>query len=266
MPKKPHIAVLRETIAKKLNIKTSRIYAKAKELAIQAQTKTEDGIYLLAAQSGINLNKFLPSEKVSQIRDLLFQLNQPAQAPQFFTHKTTKKHITKHIAVNICKNVSLKSSLLSEKILVEAKNMAEKVYPLFYVFENSVREMIIRVMRHAHGNNWWDIDMNVSKDIKDTVKDRIAKEDKNPWHGRRGAHSIYYTDLEHLGQIVKNNWALFKQTLPSQEWFLQRVKEISHSRNPVAHMNPLSKEDIERIKVYTRDWEKLIGQKISSIP
>lgn len=44
------------------------------------------------------------------------------------------------------------------------------------------------------------------------------------------------------------------------------VKEVGHSRNPVAHMNPLTKEDIERIKIYTRDWEKLIDQKIDLIP
>jgi hypothetical protein len=82
LPRKPHLAVLRETIVKKLGIKKNRIYAKAKELAIQAQTKTEDGIYLFAAQSGINLNKFLPSEKVRQIRELLFQIKQPVQGLQ----------------------------------------------------------------------------------------------------------------------------------------------------------------------------------------
>ena len=266
MPKKPYLSVLKETIAKKLGIKKSRIYVKAKELAIQGQIKTEDGIYLLAAQSGINLNKFLPSEKVQQIRGLLFQVKQPVQASPVLTHKPKEKNVNKNITVNICKNVTLRSSLLTEKIIVEAKNMAEKVYPLLYLFENSVREMIIRVMRHAYGNNWWDADMKVSKDIKDKVKDRLANEANNPWHGRRGAHPIYYTDLEHLGQIVKNNWPLFKQVLPSQEWFSQRIKEISQSRNPVAHMNPLAKEDIERINVYTRDWEKLINQKIGVIP
>ena len=176
------------------------------------------------------------------------------------------KQVAKNITVNICKNISLKNPILSEKVLKEAKYMAEKVYPLLYVFENSAREMIIRVMRNSYGDNWWDIDTKVSTDIRNTVKDRIAKEDRNPWHGRRGAHPIYYTDLEHLGQIVKNNWPLFKLILPTQEWFLQRVKEISHSRNPVAHMNPLSKEDVDRIKVYTKDWEKQIAQKKSAIP
>lgn len=266
MPKKPHVTALRDAIAEKLGIKTSRIYVLANKLATQAQTKAEDGIYLLAAQNGINLTKFLPSEKVAQTRELIFRINYSAQAPQIHTNKPRKKQVIKNITVNVCKNVSLKNSILSDKVLKEAKDMSEKVYPLLYLFENSAREMIVRVMRHAYGNNWWDIDTKVSTDIRNTVKDRIAKEDKNPWHGRRGAHPIYYTDLEHLGQIVKNNWPLFKQILPTQEWFLQRVKEISHSRNPVAHMNPLLKEDVDRIKVYTRDWEKLINQKKNAIP
>jgi len=80
------------------------------------------------------------------------------------------------------------------------------------------------------------------------------------------AHSIYYTDLEHLGRIVQNNWADFKEILPTQQWLMQRVDEISHSRNPVAHMNPIDKHDIQRIKVYFHDWEKHISAKRSLMP
>src|SRR5574341_761283 len=266
MPKKPHVAALREAIASKLAIKSSRIYAMAKDLATAAQTKTEEGIYLLAARNGINLTKYLSPEKLKQIRDLLFQLKQSVQTVQPQTDGSKRKTVIKNVTVNISKDISLKNSLLPDKVLKEAKDMAEKVYPLLYFFENSAREVINRVMRHAHGDNWWDTDTKVSSDIRRTVKDRISKEDKNPWHGKRGVHPIYYTDLEHLGLIVKNNWPLFKNIFPDQEWFLQRIKEISHSRNPVAHMNPLSKADIERIKVYTREWEKQLAQKKGAIP
>lgn len=80
MPKKPHVKAFRDAIAAKLGIKISQIYARAGALATRAQTKTEDGIHLLAAQSGINLNKYLPRERVAEIRNLLFQLNQHSQA------------------------------------------------------------------------------------------------------------------------------------------------------------------------------------------
>jgi hypothetical protein len=262
VPKKPHIKALREAIANKIDIKISQIYKKAKVLSTEAQTRTEDGIYLLAARSGINLNKYLPKEKVEEIRNLLFQLNQHVKASRL--ESTSKKSMNKAIQLTVGKTFEVAESLLPHKVVSEAKEMAEVVYPLLYVFENSVRGIIIRVMQSAHGSNWWDT--KVSKDIQQEVQKRRVKEDQNPWHGKRGVHPIYYTDLEHLGRIVQNNWADFKAILPTIQWLTQRVDEISHSRNPVAHMNPLSKDDIQRIKVYFRDWEKQIRSKRTIIP
>jgi hypothetical protein len=37
----------------------------------------------------------------------------------------------------------------------EAKVMAEKVYPTIYIFENSVRDLIERVLQAQFGANWW---------------------------------------------------------------------------------------------------------------
>jgi hypothetical protein len=262
LPKKPHVKVLREVIAKKLNIKTSQIYKKAKDLAISVQAETEDGIYLLAAKTGISLNRYLPKEKVDKVRDFLFRLNQQSQTSR--PESPRKKPADKMFNLRVGKAFKVTDPLLPNKVLAEAKEMAEEVYPLLYVFENSVREMIIRIMQSAHGFNWWDT--NVPKDIRQEVERRKAKEDQNPWHGKRGAYAIYYSDLEHLGRIVQNNWADFKAILPTIQWLTQRIDEISHSRNPVAHMNPLSKDDIQRIKVYFSDWEKQIRSKRTLIP
>lgn len=255
MPKKPHVRALREAIAEKLDIKTSQIYARANALATKTQTTTEDGIYLLAAQSGINLRKYLPRDKVDAIRHLVLQVNHDAGPPAVLK-APSKKATFKVGSMTIGKTLSVGDLLLPLKMLAEAKEMAEEVYPLLYVFENSVRMIIVRVMQKAHGLDWWDV--KVGRGIREEVQRRRAKEDQNPWHGKRGAHPIYYTDLDHLGLIVQNNWADFKQILPSPQWVRQRIDEIAHSRNPVAHMNPISKDDIQRINVYFRDWVKLI--------
>lgn len=263
MPKKPHVKALREVIAKRLGIRRSRIYAKANILATQAQTRTEDGIYLLAVQSGINLNEYLPSEKVGQIRHLFFQLK-PHPQPSQIAKPASKKTATKAVSVTVGRTFTLTDPLLGVKLLAEAKEMAEEVYPILFVFENSVREMIIRVMQNAHGADWWDT--KAPREIREEVQKRKAKEDQNPWHGKRGVHSIYYTDLEHLGRIVQNNWVDFKPILPTPQWLTQRVEEIGHSRNPVAHMNPLGIDDKQRIKVYFGDWQRLITTQRSLIP
>ena len=263
MAKKPQVKALREVISERLGIKTSRIYAKANALATKVQTRTEDGIYLLAAESGINLNRYLPKERVDQIRQLLFQLNQQTRLTQPMT-RTSKLPVSKSVAVRVGKEFTLADPLLSDKVLAEAKEMAEEVYPLLYVFENSVREVILRIMQKAHGPSWWDT--KVPSEIRKEVVKRKVREDENPWHGKRGAHPIYYTDLDHLGRIVQNNWVDFKKIFPRQQWLEQRLDEISHSRNPVAHMNPLRKNDIQRVKVYFRDWETVIRAKRDLLP
>lgn len=142
--------------------------------------------------------------------------------------------------------------------------MSENVYPLLYILENSIREVILRVMQNKYGDDWWDT--KVPNPIKKEVQDRINHENKNPWHGRRNVKKIYYTDILHLGRIIQNNWQDFKDIFPTIPWLTQRLEEISHSRNPVAHMNPLSRKDINRIKVYFRDWQDQIKDKLSNIP
>jgi Swt1-like HEPN len=263
VPKKPQVRTIREEIAKRRGIRDSRIYQMASALAIKAQTKTEDGILLLAAQSGINLNRYLSKEKVDRIRGLLFQLDQHPSHPHVANLKPIKPAATA-VTVTIGRTLAFSDPLLTPRSLAEAKQMAEDIYPLLYVFENSVRQLIVRVLEKAHGATWWDT--KVAGDIRQEVGKRKAKEDQNPWHGKRAAHPIYYTDLEHLARIVQNNWPDFKAILPSQQWLSQRVEEIAQSRNPVAHMNPLNKDDIQRIKVYCRDWAKLIAAKRNLIP
>lgn len=263
MPKKPHLKAVSEALVKKLGIGKSRIYEMAKQIADGVQVSTEKGIYLLAAKNGINLTKYLHTDEVREIRELHLKSNQQMQSPP--PSSPAKKEVSsKPRIINIGQQFTLTDPILPNKILKEAEEMSKDVYPLLYVLENSIRELILRVMRIKHGNNWWDT--KVPKDIRDEVQKRKEKENENPWHGRRGAHEIYYTDISWLGRIVQNNWQNFKDILPSITWLTQRLDDITHSRNPVAHMNPLSKHDIARIKVYFGDWQRQVDAKLSKIP
>ena len=52
----------------------------------------------------------------------------------------------------------------------------------------------------------------------------------------------------------ENGWKIFKSLLPSARWLDGRVEVIEASRNVVAHMNPLQKRDIDRIRLNFEDW------------
>ncbi len=131
--------------------------------------------------------------------------------------------------------------------------MAERVYLLLYLFENSVRQFIIRVLTRIHGDAWW---ATVPIDTKRKVQLRKDKERSTPWHSRRGVHEIYYTDLDDLKKIItsNDNWPYFEKLLLGQQWIRQRLEEIEMSRNVVAHSNPLAKHDMDRLTVYYGDW------------
>lgn len=92
--------------------------------------------------------------------------------------------------------------------------------------------------------------------MKKEVEERLLKEKENRWHGKRGVHKIFYTNIGDLNSIVSMNWADFKDMFPSQAWIKSRVDEIEFSRNIVAHNNPLSDHDIKRLKIYFEDLLK----------
>ncbi len=139
--------------------------------------------------------------------------------------------------------------------------MAERVYPILYVFENSVREVISRVLSQAIGLDWWD--RCAPEGVRRSVAERMKQENDTPWHGARGADPIFYTDIKDLVSIVRNRegWRKLQPILGRIEWFSELINCIGASRNPVAHMNPISAHDRQRLVVNFRDWERVVKAK-----
>jgi hypothetical protein len=130
------------------------------------------------------------------------------------------------------------------------------IYPYLYLFENSVRYFIIERMKEKYGEDWWK--QRVGNPIQTKAEERLEKEGRNRWHGKRGQHPIFYVDIDDLRSIIVSNERDFRDKFPGVkrplEWVQQRIEEIEISRNVVAHNNPLAENDITRLKVYFRDW------------
>lgn len=139
--------------------------------------------------------------------------------------------------------------------------MAEVYYGL-WVFENSLRQFIVETMDKHYGKNWWAD--HVNSQTQSEAAQRQAKDKENRWHSSRGVHPIYYADIDDYKGIITKNWQVFESFfagLPRpQEWVLNRIGEITLSRNIIAHMNPLDEDDRNRIAIYVRDWLKQITQ------
>ncbi len=254
---------LREALLKALQVSPQRLSQRVQELKRRCPMGTEDATYCIAHQEGIRLDKFLTPDKVEGVRALLTNISSAVLGGTSTQPKP--KTIVKTREVTVGGGIKIQDPIVTEKVLGEAREMAGKVYPMLYVFENSVRDVIQRVMGNKVGEDWWNT-ANIPVKIRRDVDQRRQREDKEAWHGKRGTHSIYYTDIDDLIGIVQNNWNSFRQIFPRQDWFANIVTCMEISRNTVAHMNPLRKHDFDRVRVNLRDWQQQISRKKSLIP
>jgi hypothetical protein len=216
---------------------------------------TEDATYVIAHQKGIDLTKHLEPTAVDRIRNMI--PNEPHNSLSSNTKKSSG-NTQKLTLVKIDTNLPNIDALLSTTLVRDAQKMAA-VYPKYYLMENSIRVVIWRILEKKYGNNWWQLKVN--KKVKDNVTDRINKEAEQPWHGKRGQHEIFYSNFRDLKTIIQSNWNDFSHIFPSQTWISQKLEELEHPRNVIAHHNPLSSQDLKRIELYFSDWISLLKLK-----
>lgn len=130
-------------------------------------------------------------------------------------------------------------------------------YLAFFVFENSVREVVSERLSERLGSEWWE--KSSSNALRGKVGKRQESEGKDRWHMRRGATEIYYTDFGDLAALIRNNWEHFEDLFPDINWVVSRFDELEKSRNIVAHNNLLEPHEVGRITLYLRDWIRQVG-------
>lgn len=150
----------------------------------------------------------------------------------------------------------------------KADNMAD-VYYKFYVIENSLRKLIIKVLKNHHGDNWWDDPNVIPPNIQNAASKNIADEQAKgiPWHGRRGknVHPIYYIYFAQLGEVIRKNWENFKDIL-DEDLLKVMMRDLNLSRNILMHCNPLTKSDVDNLNYYFNNLKRTLGKNRSKIP
>ena len=256
---------LREIVCKKLGIGSRQLRNRITERARKAGIIDRDvALLLLAHESGISVKKpqFKSSQSKLDALDRYLARKTTGQGSMVLTESSAKsrasgKNASKEITVDLGKGLKITDPLLPKKLIDEAARMAG-VYPVVYVFENSVRNLVSSVMATKYSEKWWDV--KVGAKVKETVRDRMEKEDKNRWHGKRGVHPIFYTDIGDLKSIITANWPDFQDIFPNQQWVAGKIDEIEMSRNVIAHNNPLEERDVTRLQLNLQDWVMQIAR------
>ncbi|RLC69868.1 MAG: hypothetical protein DRI26_08240 [Chloroflexi bacterium] len=227
-----------------------RINAKREELGFMYSRRI--AAYVYAIDQGIDVSSFMSEEERKLVKDALGSGTRIVRVER----KQKRSKEKKVRVVRFSDKFKLECPNLPSSVIEDAKRMAD-IYPYLYIFENSVRYFIINTLQ-KYGDDWWYT--KVSNRVKKKAQKRMEQEDRHKWHGKRGQHPIFYTNISDLKSIIQTNYEDFKDKLPSIEWLTQRINEIELSRNTVAHNNPLHKDDIERIKIFLRDWINQISQ------
>ena len=129
-----------------------------------------------------------------------------------------------------------------------------------FILENSLRSFIERVLLAKYGRDWW-LEVGKKKAISEIAKKvagRKSNEAENWHHAKRGVHEIYYTDYSDLLQLMKSFDSEFSKYFKkgAEKNLPGKLAELTPTRNVVAHNNPITKNDLERLQIHAKDWIK----------
>jgi hypothetical protein len=253
-------AKIKSALLAKLAVTPSRLSQLTKKRKEDLPMSTEHAVYTLAHENGIDLSKHLSKEETAEVRNLVSQLRSATSPPTAATpngkaqrgRKAPPKPVSVTIAgVDIGDIPGLKASHAKE-----AKAMAERVYPTMYLFENSVRDLIERVLSAKYGEDWWNV--AVSPKVREKAEQFKEDEKKDTWHGKRGRRDLDYLLLTQLWTIIRDKWKDFEPLFPQGPAWVQSLIEsdMNGSRRVIAHMNPLEDDDIKGLEASFRKWVK----------
>lgn len=258
---------LRKALLNKLGITPQALSQRVQKLKNSYAITTEDATYVIAQREGIRLDRYLDRDNVNHVRGIMQQITHitiDTTKMAKLARKGKREAEKKQMVVVFPKDFTVTDPILEKKKILEAKDMAA-IYPLLYVLENSIREVIDRFMKSKYGSDWWGL--KAPRRIKEKVNERMSDEQKNSWHQRRGARPIDYLDLAQLPTLVRQiQKDIIPDIIPSIEWFTQFVDEVYKSRCVVCHMNPLDKINIKSVEVKFAQWQRQIREKKSLIP
>lgn len=139
------------------------------------------------------------------------------------------------------------SKILPQDIKEKGYYMAE-VYTYLYAVENSLRLFIEEVCKGEYGEAYFD-EVVVPKALRNILITRMEQAKANKWLRVRES-SLYYLDFKDLGSLIDNNWDLFKDYFPSQDFILPKINEMADCRNLIAHNSLIDETERNVIKTY----------------
>jgi hypothetical protein len=239
---------VRKLLLEKLRFTPQALSQRAKRVkSLYGPMSTEEAVYVIAHQEGIDLSRYLSIQIIDRVRSLV-----PKDLPRpsgNLPYKAIKAKKPKRTA---------KSSypMVRESMISRSVTIGNESFPQVFVLENSIRNLIITKLTKAYGSDWWN--KARIKGIRDTVQRTIDKEKKHPHREKRGLHPIFYSNFADLKQIILNERNQFTDVIIDFQWFEVEMDQVYMARNSLAHSVLISEDDASRIRLFYRDWARLL--------
>jgi HEPN superfamily Swt1-like protein len=152
--------------------------------------------------------------------------------------------------------------LLSEALApfsVSRRNQAlemARLYSVLHCFENEIRALIRERLEDALGVDW---QAQLPPKVKAHAESRQTAALQDSWLEGEKSDLLGFVDFGQLSQIIVHYWPQFEDIIPSQHWLKQRMDELEKARHFIAHNRVLLLSEFQRIYMYVRDWNRVIG-------
>jgi hypothetical protein len=137
---------------------------------------------------------------------------------------------------------------LPDDIKEKGTKMSE-VYGYLYCIENTLRLFIEKIGVQNHGVDYLN-QLSISGVVRRKIAQRKEEEEKNQWLCIRGESDLFYLDFKELGDIIVNNWEVFKSFFPEQAFVTSKINELARCRNLVAHNSLITNAEKDLLRLY----------------
>lgn len=105
-----------------------------------------------------------------------------------------------------------------------------------------MRLFIEKVAKDKYGENYFS-SLTITRSLQRIIEERMKNAESQKWLSVRGTE-LFYLDFKDLGAVIDNNWDIFKDYFPSQDFIIPKLNDMVECRNKIAHNSYVS--DIER--------------------
>lgn len=152
--------------------------------------------------------------------------------------------------------------LLSEELSafgVNSRNNAlqmARLYAVLHCFENAVRSFVRETLHEKEGHDWEE---KLPAAMRNMAKSRQKTALKDSWLEGEKSDLLGFIEFGDLAKIILVKWAYFDNIIPSQQWLKQRMDELEKVRHFIAHNRMLLPSEFQRLYMYIRDWNRVVG-------